>query len=85
MMSCKKVQELLSEYLDDDLKEAVCEDIQKHLGDCPDCQVHVDSVQKVIHLYREATDTECPVDIQIRLQDVLKKARDESQGGKSNE
>ena len=79
MISCKKVQELLSDYLDDDLRDAVCEEINKHLGDCPDCTVHVDSVKQVIRLYREATDTSMPVDIQIRLQDVLKKAREESE------
>jgi RNA polymerase sigma-70 factor (ECF subfamily) len=73
------VQELLSDYLDDDLKEAVCENVQKHLKDCPDCMIHVDSVKKVIRLYREATDTSMPVDIQIRLHDVLKKAREESE------
>jgi RNA polymerase sigma-70 factor (ECF subfamily) len=83
MINCKKVQELLSEYLDDELKDVICGDIQKHLDDCPDCLVQVDSVKQVIRLYREATDTECPVDIQIRLQDVLKKARDEGTQGRS--
>lgn len=83
MMSCKKVQKLLSDFLDDDLKEAVCEDIQKHLDDCPDCMVQVDSVKKVIRLFREATDTKMPVDIQIRLHDVLKRAREESPGRES--
>ena len=83
MMSCKKVQKLLSDFLDDDLKEAVCEDIRKHLDDCPDCMVQVDSVKKVIRLFREATDTKMPVDIQIRLRDVLKRAREESRGRES--
>jgi anti-sigma factor (TIGR02949 family) len=83
MMSCKKVQKLLSDFLDDDLKEAVCEDIRKHLDDCPDCMVQVDSVKKVIRLFREATDSKMPVDIQIRLHDVLKRAREESRGRKS--
>jgi len=82
IITCKKVRELLSDYLDAELRAAVCEDIHRHLSDCPDCMVQVDSVKKVIHLYREATDTEMPVDIKIRLQDVLKKAREESQGRK---
>lgn len=82
MINCKKVQQLLSEYLDEELKDAVCDDIRQHLDDCPDCMVQVDSVKKVIRLYREATDSECPVDIQIRLQDVLKKAREEGSQGR---
>ena len=83
MINCKKVQQLLSEYLDDELKEVICDDIRQHLHDCPDCLVQVDSVKKVIRLYRGATDTECPVDIQIRLQDVLKKAREEGTQGRN--
>jgi anti-sigma factor (TIGR02949 family) len=83
MISCKKVQKLLSDFLDDDLKAVVCEDIRKHLDDCPDCMVQVDSVKKVIRLFRDATDTKMPVDIQIRLHDVLKKAREESRGRES--
>ena len=83
MINCKKVQQLLSEYLDDELRDAVCDDIQKHLHDCPNCMVQVDSVKKVIRLYRKATDAECPVDIQIRLQDVLNKAREEERQGRN--
>ena len=77
-MNCEKVNELLSDYLDDDLKESVLRDIERHLGDCPDCVIQVDSVKKVIRLYRKATEHSLPVDIQIRLHDVLKKAREDS-------
>jgi predicted anti-sigma-YlaC factor YlaD len=77
MIDCRKVHELLSDYLDDDLKEAVLRDMESHLRECPDCNVQVDGVKKVIRLYREATDDSMPVDIQIRLRDVLRKAREE--------
>lgn len=77
---CEKVQELLSEFLDEELKEAVCRELQKHLDGCPDCAVHVDSVRKVIRLYREASPQAVPVDIQLRLHDLLKRAREESRG-----
>lgn len=77
--TCRKLHELLGDYLDEELKDAVCRELEKHLDDCPDCRVHVDSVKKVIRLYREATEESLPVDIRIRLQDVLQKARE--QGG----
>ena len=73
---CEKVHALLGDYLDDELKTVVCEELERHMGECPDCRVHVDSVKKVIHLYRDATDRGLPVDIRIRLQDVLKTARE---------
>lgn len=76
-INCKKVHELLSDYLDDDLKQAVLKDLEGHLEACPDCLVQVDSVKKVIRLYRESKREGMPVDIRIRLQDVLKRAREE--------
>jgi len=75
-INCRKVHELLSEYLDEELKEAVLRDLESHLDACPDCVLQVDSVKKVIRLYRESTAESMPVDIRIRLQDVLKRARE---------
>ena len=77
---CRKVRELLSEYLDEELHGAVLRELNEHIEKCPDCHLNVDSVRKVIRLYKAATETECPVDIQIRLQDVIRRAKDERGG-----
>ncbi len=74
---CRKVRELLTEYLDEELQEVVLREVNAHLEGCPDCHLHVDSVKKVIRLYRAATETDVPVDIRIRLQDVIRRARSE--------
>lgn len=80
MIDCEEVFRLLSDYVDDDLKRAVCREVQKHLTACPDCTLQVDSVKKTIRVYREAgSREEMPVDIMIRLQDVLKRARAEGE------
>jgi RNA polymerase sigma-70 factor (ECF subfamily) len=78
---CRKLHELLCDYLDEELKAAVCREIEGHLNECPDCRIHLDSVRKVIRLYREATPESLPVDIRIRLQDVLHRARERKEGG----
>jgi len=80
MVDCAEVFRLLSDYVDDDLRRAVCLEIEKHLENCPDCTLQVDSVKKTIRVYREASSREeMPVDIMIRLQDVLKRARTEDE------
>jgi predicted anti-sigma-YlaC factor YlaD len=80
MVDCAEVFRLLSDYVDDDLRRAVCLEIEKHLENCPDCTLQVDSVKKTIRVYREAScREEIPVDIMIRLQDVLKRARTEDE------
>jgi RNA polymerase sigma-70 factor (ECF subfamily) len=76
MFDCDDIFRLLSDYVDEDLKRAVCREIQKHLAGCPDCTLQVDSVKKTIRVYREAgSREEAPVDVMIRLQDFLKRAR----------
>ncbi|MBZ0268605.1 zf-HC2 domain-containing protein [bacterium] len=75
---CAKVKALLSEYLDEELQGEVLLELNDHIRKCPDCHLNVDSVRKVIRLYRAATETECPVDIRIRLEDVIRRARTES-------
>lgn len=74
---CAKVKAMLSEYLDEELHDEVLRELNDHIRKCPDCHLNVDSVRKVIRLYREATETECPVDIRIRLEDVIRRARSE--------
>ena len=74
---CEKVRQLMSEYLDDELRGAVFEEVRLHLERCPDCELEVDTVKKTIRLYRAAPQAEVPVDIRIRLQDVIRRAREQ--------
>ncbi len=71
---CGKVHALLTDYLDEDLANNLYMEVCEHLKKCPDCTLHVDSVKKVIRLYRNTGDAEAHVDIKIRLQDVLDRA-----------
>jgi predicted anti-sigma-YlaC factor YlaD len=43
---CKRVFEMLSEYLDGGLPENVCEEVGEHIGDCPPCIAFVESLKK---------------------------------------
>ena len=48
--NCVKVLERLSAYLDDELSGDVCSEIRMHLGDCPNCEVFLDSLRQTVHL-----------------------------------
>ncbi|MCA9750946.1 MAG: zf-HC2 domain-containing protein [Gemmatimonadetes bacterium] len=74
---CERVRQLLSELLDDELRGVVLEEVRTHLRDCPDCVLEVDSVKKTIRLYRQCSCQDVPVDIRIRLQDVIRRAREQ--------
>lgn len=65
----KKIQEQLGR----DVDAAVIKDVARHMEECPDCRIYVDSVQQTVKIYR-VTETEqtIPDDVSERLFKVLK-------------
>jgi predicted anti-sigma-YlaC factor YlaD len=61
----------LSEYLDGELPECLCAEIEHHLKACGDCRVMVDTLRKTVVLYRELGHQDLPVDAKERLYAVL--------------
>lgn len=51
---------MLSEYLDAELPEAACADIETHLAGCPPCIEFVQSLRKTIELCHEFQSAEMP-------------------------
>jgi predicted anti-sigma-YlaC factor YlaD len=72
MSKCPELINELSDYLDGVAAPEICAEIERHLQECPDCKVMVDTLEKTISLYREREgDTELPEDVRKRLYRVL--------------
>jgi len=50
---CGRVFALLSEYLDRELAPATCEELEAHLGGCPECIQFVQSLKRSVQLCRQ--------------------------------
>lgn len=50
---CLRILERLSAYLDDELSGDVCKEIRAHLGECPNCEVFLDSLRHTVQLCRQ--------------------------------
>jgi anti-sigma factor RsiW len=61
----------LSEYLDGELDEELCAEIERHMEECGNCRIVVDSLRKTIALYRVRGHEELPDDAKARLYTVL--------------
>lgn len=70
-MNCRELLGALSDYIDGELEERLCAEIEAHMRDCPDCQVMVDTLHKTVVLYRTHGSVEVPADVQSRLHAVL--------------
>jgi predicted anti-sigma-YlaC factor YlaD len=82
---CQFLLDSLSDYVDGNLGEQVCAEIEKHLVECEDCRIVVDSLRKTISLYHTASEhPSVPADVKERLfrrlqiEDLLDKPKSES-------
>lgn len=82
--NCRHLLESLSDYIDGDLEKALCEEIERHLDDCENCRIVVDTLEKTVFLYHHSAEPispDIPLDVKERLfkrldlEDFLDQAR----------
>lgn len=66
---CKDLLERFSQYIDGELDESLCLEIEHHIADCDDCRIMLDTLKKTIVLYRtkEKEEETLPLDVRDRL------------------
>jgi anti-sigma factor RsiW len=65
--NCKSLLGSLSDYVDGTAQEELCRELERHLADCEDCRIVVDTLKKTVYLYHANKDTDLPVDVRERL------------------
>ena len=65
--NCKSLLGSLSDYVDGTAQEDFCRELERHLADCDDCRIVVDTLKKTVYLYHANTDTAMPVAVRERL------------------
>ena len=70
-MDCSEVRGRLSDYMDKDILDKLCKELEKHLENCPECQVEVNCMKRTVELYRRLPSKEVPGQVEQRLIKVL--------------
>ena len=66
--NCHYLLSSLSEYVDGDLSEALCQEIERHMSDCEDCQIVINTLQKTVNLYHKTSaHPDIPSEVRNRL------------------
>lgn len=66
--SCRNLLDSLSEYVDNTLSEQLCDDLERHLANCEDCRIVVDTLRKTVYLVHATSELEpVPADVRQRL------------------
>jgi anti-sigma factor RsiW len=71
--TCKGLVSLLSDYVDGELSEELCRELESHAAGCQDCRIVVDTLRKTVSLYHAsaAEPAEVPPETRAHLYKVL--------------
>ncbi len=72
-MNCRGVVQELSSYLDGELDANARAELERHLEDCEDCRLVVDTTQKTIEIFCNSEPVPLPADVRARLHAALEK------------
>ncbi len=53
---CHDLLESLSEYMDGTVSETLCQEIERHMLDCENCRVVVDTLRRTLYLVKETNE-----------------------------
>ena len=67
--SCHHLLDSLSDFVDGELKEELCRELEAHLAECENCRIVVDTLKKTVYLYHSTAGEpkEIPFDVKNRL------------------
>ncbi len=77
--TCQELKQQLSGYLDGELDPPRCAELERHLRDCDNCRLVVDTLRKTILLYRDYGRAPAPAAAHARLIHVLNLEKTEVQ------
>ena len=68
---CLELFEKLSEYLDNELDEVTCQEIENHIKECVPCFVCLQTLKRTIDLCKQTKNRSVPEEFSKKLKDVI--------------
>jgi predicted anti-sigma-YlaC factor YlaD len=66
--NCRALLSSLSDFVDGVLEDELCDEIERHMGECENCRIVVDTLRKTISLYQATTPkADLPENVRERL------------------
>lgn len=69
MSRCREILSQLNEYIDGEIESDLCLELERHLSECADCQVVLDTLTRTVRFYHALHETPIQLnpDIETRL------------------
>jgi RNA polymerase sigma-70 factor (ECF subfamily) len=75
---CKEIFARLSEYIDHELPDDLCERIEGHMDGCPPCQAFLESLERTVKLVEDQTAPAMPEEVRESVREAWRRCRDDS-------
>ena len=68
---CRHMLGDLSDYLDGEASDEICAEIERHMTDCENCRIVIDTLRKTVVLYRDLPQPALTSGVRQRLYQAL--------------
>jgi anti-sigma factor RsiW len=69
---CIAMFEKLSEYIDKELDELTCKDIERHAEECIPCKACLETLKRTVDLCKHVKEDPAPESLSLKLKDMVK-------------
>lgn len=85
MLTCKEFLQELADYLDATVDAELRAKLERHITECPNCFVILDTTQKTLKVYKGVEPQAIPEEVHVRLMKAVerKMAATKTAAGKS--
>jgi anti-sigma factor (TIGR02949 family) len=73
LLTCKQFLQELNDYLDPSIDPETKMHLERHVAECPNCFVIVDTTMKTLRVYKGVDAQQVPEDLQKRLWAALER------------
>jgi len=71
---CKELFAALSDYIDLELDSSMCDDLQRHLGDCSPCQAYLASLEETVRRCKRHCTEQVKARVREQVRELLRSA-----------
>ncbi|MFH2037589.1 MAG: zf-HC2 domain-containing protein [Candidatus Zixiibacteriota bacterium] len=73
MKHCSKYIQNIADYIDGEIDESLCADIEKHLKECHNCRLMVDTLKQTVVLCRDGKKEKLPPELEAKFSDLIRR------------
>ena len=84
MLTCKEFMQEISDFLDEDVDQELRSKLDKHIAECPNCFVILDTTKRTIQVYKGLDPQPIPEDIHNRLMNAIDRKVSAKAGGQTS-